>query len=428
MMPSIDSTKEERRGCDRVAPAAMTTLGYNYPQNSPSRIVILGGGYAGMAAALRLARKRQNRASIHLVNPQERFVERIRLHQSASGQTLRTISIPVLLRGLGVAFHQARATHIDWRGHKVTLSNGTQLEYDRLVYALGSRTDLTVPGARENALSLEGLDASEGIAARLDTLPAQSQVMVVGGGLTGTELVFELAERYPQLRWTLVSREAYEQGYAPAARDYFIRGMAQRSITFRTGVEVAKVEPDHLVTNLGDLPFDLCLWAGSFRGLPLGRESGLAVNEKDQLLVDETMRSLTSPDIYVIGDSASLPVSYQPHLVMGCKTAMPQGVQAAENLLAEMRGESPRPLSFAYLVTCVSLGRHDGLIQWLKPSGEAASFFLQGRPAAWVKELICRFTVITLQLERYFSFYDWVMPRGEQQKAVREQQPASQGA
>ena len=401
---------------------ANTTQPIAKQNNKHPRIVILGGGYAGLSTALRLARNSQ--AEIHLVNPNERFVERIRLHEAASGRNLRRITIPGLLRGKGVTFHQARATHIDWQARTVTLSDGSQLGYDRLVYTLGSQIDRTVPGVSEHALSLLDLRGAEEFPARLNALPEQSNIIVVGGGLTGTELVTELAERYPHLRWTLVSRVAYEEGFAPAARDYFLSALARRGITFRTGVIVQRVEADHLVTNGGSLPFDLCLWAGSFRGTPLGRESGLAVNEKDQLLVDETLRSLTTPDVYVAGDSAALPASYQPYLVMGCKTASPQGFRVAENLLAEMRGDAPQPLRFSYNGTCVSLGRKDGLVQIQQPDGTPTTQFLKGRTAAWTKELICRFTILALQLERHFNFYDWVAA----QQAKHAPAPALQAA
>ncbi len=390
--------------------------------NSQQRIVIIGGGYAGMSTALRLTRNSQ--AEIHLVNPHARFVERIRLHEAASGRNLRKIIIPNLLRGKGVIFHQTRASHIDWHARKVTLNDGSQLGYDRLVYALGSQIDRTVPGASEHALALEDLSRAEQFPAQLNVLPAQGEVVVVGAGLTGTELVFELAERYPNLRWTLVTSKAYERGYAPAAREYFLAGLARRGISLRTDVTVQSVQADHLVTNVGDLPFALCLWAGSFRGATLGRESGLAVNEKDQLLVDETLRSLTAPEIYVAGDSAALPFTYQPHLVMGCKTAMPQGIHVAQNLLAEMRGEAPQPLRYSYTITCVSLGRNDGLVQVLKPNGEPAANFLRGRVGAWVKEFVCRSTVLALQLERYFNFYDWFVPAQQGKEAVQQPQPA----
>lgn len=223
---------------------AMTNNDYhvahrNLAEIKRPRIVIIGGGYAGVAVALRLTRN--SNAEIHLVNPQERFVERIRLHEAASGRNLRTISIPHLLRGKGVTFHQTLATQINWQDRTVTLNDGSQLAYDRLVYALGSQIDITTPGVVENALALEDLSKSEAIAARLKALPAQSKVAVVGGGLTGTELVTEVAERYPHLRWTMVTRGAYEQGYAPAARNYFLDALARRGITLRTDIDVQRV-------------------------------------------------------------------------------------------------------------------------------------------------------------------------------------------
>jgi NADH dehydrogenase FAD-containing subunit len=410
-------------GAANFAPEAMTksTILAN-PNLARPRIAIIGGGYAGLTSALRLARNSQ--AEIHLVNPHERFVERIRLHEAASGRNLRTILIPTLLRGTGIFFHPARATQIDWRSRQVTLSDGTQLGYDWLIYALGSQTDRTTPGVHEHALALEGMSGAKQISVRLDALAAGSEVVVVGGGLTGTELVFELAERYPHLRWTLVALEAYERGYARAARDYFLARLKRRGITLRTGVNVQTVEAGHLVTNRGEMPFALCLWAGSFRAATLGRESGLAVNEKDQVLVDETLRSLTSPDIYVAGDSAALPPSYQPYLVMGCKTAMPQGIHVAENLLSELRGEEVLPLRYDYQATCISLGRHDGLVQVLKPNGEPAATFVSGRAAAWFKEIICRFTVLTLQFERHFNFYSWFMPARRRPNPIQEQSAA----
>jgi NADH:ubiquinone reductase (H+-translocating) len=139
------------------------------------------------------------------------------------------------------------------------------------------------------------------------------------------------------------------------------------------------------------------------------------------------MRSLTTPDIYVAGDSAALPASYQPYVVMGCKTAMPEAFQVAENLLGELRGESPLPLHFSYTATCVSLGRNDGLVQFLKPDGEAANLVVRGRNAALLKELICRLTVWTLQLERHFNFYDLLMPKRQGQASPEAQPVPSQG-
>lgn len=83
-------------------------------------------------------------------------------------------------------------------------------------------------------------------------------------------------------------------------------------------------------------------------------------------------------------------------------------------------------MRYDYLVTCVSLGRHDGLIQFLTPEGKAKPGFLSGVVGAWIKELICRFTVLAFQLERHFNAYDLAMPprNHASRSSIHERTPA----
>ncbi len=197
--------------------------------------------------------------------------------------------------------------------------------------------------------------------------------------------------------------------------------MAQRNITLRTGISVHEVTADHLVTDQGELPFDLCLWAGSFRGFPLGREAGLAVNELDQVRVDATLRSITDPNIYAMGDGAVLPAEFAPTLVMGCKTASPLGIHAAENVAADLKGEAVRPFWFRYLLTCVSIGRNVGLVQVLGGDGRPAQRFITGRLGAQIKEFVCHSTITAMYVERNLSLAaQWLSAR-----AKRPEQPGS---
>jgi hypothetical protein len=83
-----------------------------------------------------------------------------------------------------------------------------------------------------------------------------------------------------------------------------------------------------------------------------------------------------------------------------------------------MHGEAPQPLNFGYQATCISLGRRDGLVQGLKPDGEPTTTILRGRGAAWFKELVCRFTVTGLYLERHFNVFDWTIARPQEQKPL----------
>jgi NADH dehydrogenase FAD-containing subunit len=88
---------------------------------------------------------------------------------------------------------------------------------------------------------------------------------------------------------------------------------------------------------------------------------------------------------------------------------MPMAVHAAENLARAAGGRTEQPFRFGDTGFCISLGRHDGLIQLSRRDG-APTGVLTGRLAAWIKETICRYTVWSVKLERRFAFYRWLSP------------------
>ncbi len=168
-----------------------------------SRIIVLGGGYAGLMAAERIGRKHQ----VTLVNGDDSFVERIRLHEVASGKPARRHPIRRMLRGTGVEFVQGWAQVLDPHTRTVTVhtpAGPATLSYDILVYALGSTPNVyNVPGADAHAyrLTASGPRSAQALAERARELAARSgRMVVVGGGLTGIEAAAEFAETYPNLR------------------------------------------------------------------------------------------------------------------------------------------------------------------------------------------------------------------------------------
>ncbi|MFF0472103.1 FAD-dependent oxidoreductase [Micromonospora zamorensis] len=98
------------------------------------RVVILGAGYAGMAAAIQLAARVRRREGVRvtLVNAQERFTERLRLHMTATGQRLAEMSIPELLEGTGAQFVRGWVTALDADAKTVRLDDDRVLHYDTL--------------------------------------------------------------------------------------------------------------------------------------------------------------------------------------------------------------------------------------------------------------------------------------------------------
>ncbi|WP_405180662.1 FAD-dependent oxidoreductase [Nocardia sp. NBC_01377] len=124
--------------------------------NTPYRLVVLGAGYTGMLAAVRLAgRTRGGNVRITLVDPSARFTERLRMHQIATGQRLPEHRIADIVDGTGIEFVRGRATAIDTVAAQVTVDDTVTFGYDELIYALGSGTDTSViPGAAEHAWTL----------------------------------------------------------------------------------------------------------------------------------------------------------------------------------------------------------------------------------------------------------------------------------
>lgn len=376
----------------------------------PTQVVVIGAGYAGLLATLRLARStRRQPVKITLINASATFVERTRLHQRASGQAVKTLAIQDLLRGTPVGFVQGKVTalHPGQRQISVERERDCQtLGYDHLVYALGSHTALEqLPGATEHAYAVEQHAA---IARQLDQLESGAQILVIGGGLTGIEAATEIAESHPHLRVTLATNATLGADLSPAGARDLAQTMQQLGITVREQTKISRIEADQALTGNGDkLPFDLCLYTAGFAVSPLAREAGLTVNAQGQILVDPMLRSVSHPAIYAIGDAATFAPETGLNLRMACATAMPMAVHAAKNLAHRIAGKPEQPFRFGYVIRCISLGRQNGLVQFVDALDRPRAWVLTGRLGAWVKERILQYTVLSLRLERRLSFYNW---------------------
>lgn len=369
------------------------------------RVVILGGGYAGVMCALRLARRTRGQVAITLVSANPWFVDRVRLHQAAASSEPVRHELAAMVAGTGISLKIGYVTRIDPRGE--LLIGSERVPFEQLVVALGSRVDADgVPGIREHAFTLD--DASTGaLAERLPSIAARGgRLVVIGAGLTGIESASELAEAHPGLQVTLLSAGELGSGYSEAGRRHLHAAMDRLGVTLEQG-RVRRIQAGSVELEGHSLPFDACLWVGGFRVPEVVRQSGLPVNAKGQVLVDSYLRALDHENIYVIGDAATL-VEPPSAMVMGCKTALPMGTHVAESLTQLSSGESPAPFDYRDAAVCISLGRRDGLVQPLRKDGSPTAWVFTGRVGAWIKEAICRFVIRTLRAERSgLSFFFW---------------------
>ncbi|MFI6598527.1 NAD(P)/FAD-dependent oxidoreductase [Nonomuraea sp. NPDC050536] len=349
-----------------------------------TEILVLGAGYTGMAAAIRLAAK--TRAHITLINASPRFTERLRLHQTAAGEKLADHAIQDVISGTGIDFVQARVRGIDAERHEVTVDGGRVFGYDKLVYALGAVTDLSMPGVAEHAFVYNSYREAERLAVRLGELGGGT-VVVAGGGLTGVESATEIAEAHPELHVVLLSRGRPAAMMGRGARDYLMRAMDRLGIEVREG-GVTKVLPDGVELSDGEIiPSEATLWTAGTKGLPLAAQAGLTVDAHGRIVVDETLRSVSHPDVYAVGDSAAISQSYG--VMHGtCQGGIPTGLAAAGSIIAVLRGRRPKPFRFGYFHQPLSIGRKDGVIQFTRPDDSPRRAYLKGAWAVRYKETV----------------------------------------
>ncbi|MDQ0985526.1 NAD(P)/FAD-dependent oxidoreductase [Streptomyces sp. V2I9] len=364
------------------------------------RIVVIGAGYTGASAAGRLAaRLHREDVSITLVNAEPDFVERVRIHQLAVGQTLRPRPLGEMFAGTGVRLKLARVTGIDVDGRTVTVAPDTPagadgsetVPYDTLVYALGSAWNThAVPGVTEHAHDIAGRPGALRLRDRLAALAPGSPVTVVGGGLTGVEGATELAEARPDLDVSLIARGTLGDWLSPKGARHLRKVCAGLRITVHENTDVTAVHADRVSTTGGDIPAEATLWTTGFAVHPIARGTTLETAEDGRITVDATMRSTSHPDVYAIGDAAWAPGPGGKPLRMSCASGIPTAWQAADAIAARLTGAKLPTLAPRYYNQCVSLGRKEGLIQYVTADDRSVSAALTGRPAALYKEMICK--------------------------------------
>jgi NADH:quinone reductase (non-electrogenic) len=345
-----------------------------------ARVVVLGGGYGGQLAAQSLARRTD--AAVTLVNDGDRFVQRVRLHQLASGQPVEAPRFAEMLAGTGVRFVDDRVLDLDPVTHQVVLRDGGSLDYDVLVLALGSHAV-----APEHAHDVSTAEGAARLAQRLHDDDVR-RVAVVGAGLTGIETATELAED-PRRTTTLLTAGSLDDDLSARGATHVRRVATRLGLRLVEHAEVAAVHPGGLTLADGtEEAADVVVWTGGLVVPDLAARAGLAVDAHGRVLVDSGLRSASHPDVVAVGDAAAGRAPDGGVVRMACATAMPAAQHAARTVAALLAGREPRPWRFRYAIRCVSLGRRDGLVQVVHADDRPRELVLTGRAAARVKEAI----------------------------------------
>jgi NADH dehydrogenase len=384
-------------------------------------IVVIGGGYAGTLAANHLRLRAD--LDVTVVNPRPVFVERIRLHQLAAGSGTAAVEYATLL-GRSVALLVDSVDRINTTEGTVELASGQALDFDYLIYAVGSTgaVPATVPGAIEFAYPIAEFELAERLREALGELHPAAPVVVVGAGLTGIETAAELAERGRQVQ--LVCGAALGLSLSRPGRRSVAHWLHRLGVQVLENAMVTEVRADAVVLADGrELPAAVTVWTAGFGVPELAARSGLRTDPQGRLLTDETLTSVDDPRIVAAGDAAS--PSGQP-LRMSCQAAIPLGAQAANTVLSRIAGSPPAPIDQAFTGQCISLGRSYATIQLARRDDTPVNVFVGGRVAALVKEAVCRATVWGLRKEAAKpGWYRWLKGGKRYQRVHREAVPAA---
>ncbi|MCO5992985.1 NAD(P)/FAD-dependent oxidoreductase [Actinoallomurus rhizosphaericola] len=366
------------------------------------RIVVLGAGYAGAYAAGTLARRLSPAdTEITVVNAVPDFVQRLRLHQLAAGREIEAPKLADVFAGTGIRLRVARVAAIDPERQIVAVADadgGGDLGYDTLVYALGSHgADRGVPGVAEHAFDVAARPSALRLRERLDSLGRRGEggrVVVVGDGLTGIETATEIAESRPGLSVTLVARGELGARLSAGASGHLREACDRLGITVLEHTVVEAVEPTRVLCADGTAPAsEATVWTAGFAVDPIAAGGGLEVTENGRIVVDRTMRSVSHPNVYAIGDSVYAIGDNGRPLPMSCASAGYTGRQAVEAIVGRLTGGKVPHTKMPYYGNHISLGRRDGIVQLVDGQGQAKPTYMGGRKAARVKEGIVRMSL-----------------------------------
>ncbi len=346
------------------------------------RILVLGGGFAGLWSALAAARQLDqlglgpDAVEVLLVNRDAFHAIRVRNYEP----DLAPLRVPLetVLAPAGVRWLVGEVGDIDPTARTVTVHTpaGPQvLAYDRLVFALGSELRRPqVPGLATHGFDVDTYGGASRLAGHLEALaehsdgPGRFTAVVVGAGLTGIEAACELPARLRAVqeraalagpvRVVLVDhnpRVGSDMG--DGARPVIEEALVALGVECRLGVRVVSLDGRGIRFDSGEvIATRTVLWCAGMRANPLAAGCGVATDALGRLPVDAGLRVEGLDGVFAAGDSARLTLEDGHTTVMSCQHGRPMGRFAGHNAVCDLVGLPLLPLRIDWYTTILDLG------------------------------------------------------------------------
>jgi NADH dehydrogenase len=354
---------------------------------APTHVVIVGGGFAGLGCARRLAGHKQVRVT--LIDQHNYHQFQPLLYQVATAQ----LAVGDVALSLRSAFHGdenvdvklAEVVAVDPTTRTVTTADGATFRGDVLVLAAGAQANFfNTPGADTHAYPLYSMADAMALRTRVfgifedaDRHPERLDqgalnFVIVGAGATGTEVAGALADMLHQTmpneyhdlavsaaQIHLVDRgSAVLNGFSEHAHAYASKVLTHRGVQLNLGTGVKEVAEDHVVLSDGTTINTHCVvWAGGLKAAAPAQASGLALGRGGRVDVEPDLTVDGYPGVYVVGDIANIPGGDGGALPQLGSVALQSGTWAGENILAELAGKPRRAFHYKDKGIMAMIGR-----------------------------------------------------------------------
>ena len=377
------------------------------------QIVILGGGFAGLAVAQRLERLLHPGEAELTVVSRDNYALFTPMLPEISGGDLEPRHIVSPLRGLlrrtTLVLGEISGIDFDARNVEVQLllsGEKQRCAFDHLVLATGSVTaTFGIPGVAEHSFPFKRLEDAEDVRnhvvetlelADIATDAAERKRLlsyaIVGGGYTGVEVAGELVDFfrsivrfYRRIRFSEITVALLEGGprllpdLLPRMGEYCADFLVRRGVQVRTGALVAAVDSRGLALKDGSrVESATVIWSAGVRPSPLIAALPVEHARNGGILVNADMSAIGREGVWALGDCAWIPDSHGGFYPATAQHAIREGPLLAENIVCRLRNQPTKPFVWQALGTMASLGGHRGVVGF--PNG----FVLTGFPAWWL--------------------------------------------
>lgn len=374
----------------------------------PQRILVLGAGFAGLWSALGAARVldrlgvEHEAAEIVVVNRDAWHSIRVRNYEA----DLSGIRVPLasVLDPAGIRLVEGEVAEIDVGRRRVgcrVAGATTSLDYDRLVFALGSHlVHPPIPGLAEHGFDVDTFDGASRLAAHLASLPHRAPaegrftVAVLGAGLTGLEAACEMTQRLaaiaPQDRPRVVlidHASLVGSDMGDSARPAIRAALDSLGVEMRMGETATAVDAHGITLASGEvIPAATVVCCVGMRANPLTELLPAEHDRLGRVRVDETMQVVGVPDVFAAGDAAWAMIDGAHASVMSCQHSRPMGRFAGHNAACHLMGRPMLKLRIDWYVTVLDLGAWGAVYT----EGWQRRLIAQGAPAKRTKQIINR--------------------------------------